>query len=103
MSKSVYTTDMVTIMKNSAPLNAEICGELAKTFGNVSARSVIAKAKSEGIEYIVKAKPARKKLAPTKMDIVRAIEKGLDADQGSLDGLVKATAQSLDALLSNIA
>ena len=37
------------------------------------------------------------------MDIVRAIEKGLDADQGSLDGLVKATAQSLDALLSNIA
>ena len=68
----------------------------------MSQRSVIAKAKSLGLDYVVKAKPTAKKVAPTKMDIVRAIEKGLDADQGSLDGLVKATAQSLDALLSNI-
>ncbi len=102
MSKSVYTADMVKVMSETAPLNAEICEGLAKTFGNVSTRSVIAKAKSLGLEYHVKAKPVRKKVAPTKMDIVRAIEKGLDADQGSLDGLVKATAQSLDALLSNI-
>ena len=63
---------------------------------------MIAKAKSLGLDYVVKAKPTAKKVAPTKMDIVRAIEKGLDADQGSLDGLVKATALSLDALLSNI-
>ena len=103
MSKSVYTPEMVEVMTASQPLNAEVCSELAHTFGKgISQRSVIAKAKSLGLDYVVKAKPARKKTAPTKMDIVRAIEKGLDADQGSLDGLVKATAQSLDALLSNI-
>ena len=103
MSKSVYTPEMVEVMTASQPLNAEVCSELAHTFGKgISQRSVIAKAKSLGLDYVVKAKPTRKKVAPTKMDIVRAIEKGLDADQGSLDGLVKATAQSLDALLSNI-
>ena len=103
MSKSVYTPEMVEVMTASQPLNAEIASELAHTFGKgISQRSVIAKAKSLGLDYVVKAKPTRKKVAPTKMDIVRAIEKGLDADQGSLDGLVKATAQSLDALLSNI-
>ena len=103
MSKSVYTPEMVEVMTASQPLNAEVCSELAHTFGRgISQRSVIAKAKSLGLDYVVKAKPTRKKVAPTKMDIVRAIEKGLDADQGSLDGLVKATAQSLDALLSNI-
>ena len=103
MSKSVYTPEMVEVMTASQPLNAEVCSELAHTFGKgISQRSVIAKAKSLGLDYVVKAKPTRKKVAPTKMDIVRAIEKGLDADAGSLDGLVKATAQSLDALLSNI-
>ena len=101
MSKSVYTQAMCEKMATAQPLNAEVCTTLATEFG-LTQRSVIAKAKSLGLDYVVKAKPARKKSAPTKMDIVRAIEKGLDADQGSLDGLVKATAQSLDALLSNI-
>tara|TARA_Y100000033_G_scaffold38425_1_gene37673 strand:+ start:724 stop:1140 length:417 start_codon:yes stop_codon:yes gene_type:complete len=101
MSKSVYTQAMCEKMANVQPLNADICSTLAQEFG-LTQRSVIAKAKSLGLDYTVKAKPAKKKSAPTKMDIVRAIEKGLDADQGSLDGLVKATAQSLDALLSNI-
>lgn len=101
MSKSVYTQAMCEKMATVQPLNAEVCSTLAQEFG-LTQRSVIAKAKSLGLDYVVKAKPAKKKTAPTKMDIVRAIEKGLDADQGSLDGLVKATAQSLDALLSNI-
>jgi len=103
MSKSVYTTDMVEIMRESAPLNADVCETLAKTFGNgITTRSVIAKAKSAGIEYVVKAKPARKKSAPSKADIVAAIAKAVDADAGSLDGLVKAPASALDALLSNL-
>lgn len=103
MSKSVYTADMVEIMRESAPLNAEVCATLAKTFGNgITARSVIAKAKSAGIEYVVKAKPARKKSAPSKADIVAAIAKAVDADAGELDGLVKAPASALDALLSNL-
>ena len=103
MSKSVYTADMVEIMRESAPLNAEVCATLAKTFGNgITARSVIAKAKSAGIEYVVKAKPARKKSAPSRADIVAAIAKAVDADAGELDGLVKAPASALDALLSNL-
>ena len=62
MSKSVYTPEMVEIMTASQPLNAEVCAELSATFGNgITSRSVIAKAKSLGLDYIVKAKPARKK------------------------------------------
>ena len=88
-------------MASRQPLNAEVCTTLATEFG-LTQRSVIAKAKSAGIEYHVKAKPARKKAAATKMDIVRAIAKAVDADDGSLDGLVKAPANALSALLSNL-
>ena len=88
-------------MATAQPLNAEVCTTLAQEFG-LTQRSVIAKAKSLGLDYVVKAKPARKKASPTKVDTVRAIEKALDADANSLDGLVKATGQALDALLSNI-
>ena len=103
MSKSVYTDQMVTTMSARAPLNAEICSELASEFGNgITSRSVIAKAKSLGLDYTVKAKPARKKATATKMDIVNAIAKAVDADDGSLDGLVKAPASALSALLRNV-
>ena len=103
MSKSVYTSAMVDFMRSRAPLNADLCQQLAVEFGNgITTRSVIAKAKSAGIDYTVKAKPARKKASATKMDIVRAIAKAVDADEGSLDGLVKAPANALSALLSNL-
>ena len=103
MSKSLYTSAMVDLMRSRAPLNADLCQQLAVEFGNgITTRSVIAKAKSAGIDYNVKAKPARKKAAATKMDIVRAIAKAVDADAGSLDGLVKAPASALSALLSNL-
>ena len=103
MSKSVYTDQMVDLMRSRAPLNADLCRELAFEFGNgITTRSVIAKAKSAGIDYIVKAKPARKKATATKMDLVNAIAKAVDADAGSLDGLVKAPASALSALLSNL-
>ena len=103
MSKSVYTSAMVDLMRSRAPLNADLCQQLAVEFGNgITTRSVIAKAKSAGIDYDVKAKPARKKPAQTKMDIVRAIAKAVDADDGELDGLVKAPASALSALLRNV-
>ena len=103
MSKSVYTAEMVGTMSARAPLNAEICSELASEFGNgITSRSVIAKAKSLGLDYTVKAKPARKKVAASKADLVNAIAKAVDADAGSLDGLVKAPANALSALLSNL-
>ena len=65
-------------------------------------QAVIAKAKSAGIDYDVKAKPARKKASATKMEIVQAIAKAVDADAGELDGLVKAPASALSALLRNV-
>lgn len=103
MSKSVYTVEMVQAMSDRAPLNAAICQELALEFGNgITSRSVIAKAKSAGIDYTVKAAPARKKAAVSKLDIVKAITKAVDADDGSLDGLLKAPASALSALLSNV-
>ena len=94
---------MVNTMSARAPLNAEICSELASEFGNgITSRSVIAKAKSLGLDYTVKAKPARKKAAPSKADVVAAIAKAVDADDGTLDGLVKAPMVALCALLSNL-
>ena len=103
MSKSVYTPEMVEVMTASQPLNADSCAELAHAFGKgITSRSVIAKAKSLGLDYIVKAAPARKKATATKMDLVNAIAKAVDADDGSLDGLVKAPANALSALLSNL-
>jgi len=103
MSKSLYTVEMVQAMSDRAPLNAAICQELALEFGNgITSRSVIAKAKSAGIDYEVKAKPARKKAATSKLDLVKAITKAVDADEGALDGLLKAPASALSALLSNV-
>ena len=59
-------------MTAQAPLNAEKCAALATEFGlGITSRSVIAKAKSAGIDYEVKAKPARKKAAVSKLDIVK--------------------------------
>ena len=103
MSKSLYTVEMVQAMSDRAPLNAAICQELAIQFGNgITSRSVIAKAKSAGIDYTVKAAPARKKAAVSKLDLVKAITKAVDADEGALDGLLKAPASALSALLSNV-
>ena len=63
-------------------------------------RSVIAKVKREGLEYISKPAPAKKKAAPTKGDLVHAICKAVDID--SCDGLEKATGVALDKLLQAI-
>ena len=103
MSKSLYTVEMIETMTAQAPLNAEKCAALATEFGNgITSRSVIAKAKSAGIDYTVKAAPARKKAATSKLDLVKAITKAVDADEGALDGLLKAPASALSALLSNV-
>ena len=95
-----YTEAMVATLKTSAPLNFDKAQALGKKM-NRSTKSIIAKAKREGIEYISKPAPARKKSAPTKADIVSAICKGLDLDD--LNGLEKATGSALSKLLSAIA
>jgi len=100
---SKYTQDMIDAMAAQAPLNAEKAAALTALpeFKLVNVRSIIAKAKREGIEYIAKPAPAKKKAAPSKADMVAAICSATGAD--NLDGLEKATGAALNKLLSALA
>ena len=64
-------------------------------------RSIIAKTKREGFDYISKPAPAKKKAAPSKADMVAAICSALDMD--TCEGLEKSTGSALNKLLQNIA
>ena len=74
-----YTPEMVAILKANAPIDYAKAQELATQLER-GARSIIAKCKREGIEYISKPAPAKKKAAPSKADMVAAIATGLDLD-----------------------
>ena len=100
MTTPNYTPEMVDTLRASAPLDFDKAQALAKTLDR-NVRSVIAKAKREGIEYISKPAPAKKKAAPSKADMVAAICAAVDTD--SLDGLEKATGSALNKLLSSLA
>ena len=95
-----YTPEMVAILKANAPIDYAKAQELATQLER-GARSIIAKCKREGIEYISKPAPAKKKVAPTKTDMVAAIMAATGAD--NLDGLEKATGSALNNLLSSLA
>jgi len=99
MTNINYTAEMVATLEQNAPIDFDKAQALGKEMQR-STKSIIAKCKREGIEYISKPAPARKKSAPTKADIVSAICKGLDVD--ALDGLEKATGSALSKLLSNL-
>ena len=99
MTTPNYTADMVALLEQNAPIDFDKAQALGKEMGR-SVKSVIAKCKREGIEYISKPAPARKKSAPTKADLVNAICKGLDLDD--CQGLEKATGLALTKLLSAI-
>ncbi len=95
-----YTPEMVATIKAAQPL------DLAKAKALVAAldrgyRSIIAKAKREGFDYISKPAPAKKKAAPNKADMVAAIMAATGAD--NLDGLEKATGSALNNLLTSLA
>jgi hypothetical protein len=99
MTTPNYTAEMVAQLEQNAPIDFNKAQALGKEMGR-SVKSVIAKCKREGIEYISKPAPARKKSAPTKADLVGAICKGLDLDD--CQGLEKATGLALSKLLSAI-
>ena len=99
MTTPNYTAEMVALLEQNAPLDFDKAQALGKEL-NRSVKSIIAKAKREGIEYISKPAPARKKSAPTKADLVSAICKAVDLD--SCNGLEKATGLALSNLLSAI-
>jgi len=92
-------------MSNYTPkMEAEIASEtmtydravaLATAWG-LSPKSVIAKTKSLGIDYIPKPRALRKTSGITKADMVRQIEGKLNLE---LDGLQNASASALNTLL----
>ena len=95
-----YTPEMIAVLTAAAPINHEKAQALAIQLDR-GVRSIIAKCKREGIEYISKPAPAKKKAAPTKVDMVAAIMAATGAD--NLDGLEKATGAALNNLLSSLA
>jgi len=102
---SDYTPEMVAAITKAAPLTFEKAQEIAASdmFSRAGKghRSVIAKAKSLGVEYIAKAKPAKKSVdnGPTKAATLSAIRAALALPEREGD-LTKA---ELSAILSNIA
>ena len=100
MKKPNYTAEQIAVLKDAQPLNQAKAVEIAEQIGKTS-RSVIAKAKSLGLDYEVKVR-ATKRVASSKADLVRAIAKGLDADASQFAGLEKATMSALSNLLSEI-
>ena len=96
MTKTVnYTPEMVSEMAAQTPLNLEKAKALSIQL-NRSVRSIIAKAKREGIEY-QSVKPVAKRVKGlTKADLVKAISVKVGTD---LEGLEKAPAVTLGRLL----
>ena len=90
MTTPNYSAEMVALLEQSAPIDFDKAQALGKEMQR-STKSIIAKCKREGIEYISKPAPARKKSAPTKADLVGAICKAVDLDE--CQGLEKATGQ----------
>ena len=99
MTKPNYTPEMVQMLRDAQPIDFDKAQSLAKEL-NRNVRSIIAKVKREGLDYISKPAPAKKKSAPTKGDLVAAICRAVDID--SCDGLEKATGIALAKLLANI-
>ena len=95
-----YTPEMIAVMTAAAPIDYAKAQALAVQLDR-GVRSIIAKCKREGIDYISKPAPAKKKAAPTKGDMVAAICSALDMD--TCEGLEKSTGSALNKLLQNIA
>jgi len=102
-SKTVnYTPEMVATLEAAQPINYEKAQMLAMELKR-GVRSIIAKCKREGFDYISKPAPAKKKAMPTKADTINAIAEALNSNVADLAGLEKATGQGLNNLLAAIA
>jgi len=96
-----YTEKQVAALIAAAPLDLASARAIVKTdlFKGKSYQSIIAKCKTEGIEYIKLAPPTKKPAKVTKAELVAMIAKRLDRN---LDGLEKATSKALLAVLNGV-
>ena len=93
-----YTPEMVESMQAAAPLDYDKAIMLGAALGR-PVRSIIAKAKREGIAYISKPAPAKKKPAGvTKTELLGMIAQSFEVNADELVGLEKATSASLTKL-----
>ena len=95
-----YTPEMVATLEAAQPIDYAKAQLLAKQLDR-GVRSIIAKTKREGFDYISKPAPAKKKAAQTTGDMVEAICSALDMD--SCEGLEKSTGAAFNNLMHNIA
>ena len=93
-----YSASETAAIVAASPLTYERALELASELGKTH-RSVIAKAKQMGVDYVPKAKPAKRPKGVTKADLVSAISARLGV---GLDGLETAKMQTLETLLDAI-
>lgn len=99
---SAYTDSMVSELTKTGSFDYASAQAFAEKH-NLSARSVISKVKSLGLDYTPKPKVASKGGDRVrKSDVVRAIASELGTDYDSLAGLAKADGQSLAALLTAV-
>jgi len=98
MTDLTYTPEDLAILEASQPIDFVVAQALAIELKK-PVRSIVSKASKMDL-YVVKAK-AKKKSAPTKIDMVLAIQAATDSDD--LTGLEKATGASLATLLSALA
>ena len=87
-----YTPEMIAAIEAACPLNLEKAKAVAEEIGKTY-RSVIAKAKSLGFEYVSKPAPAKKAKAMTKVEKVAIISFRMNC---KLEGLEKAPVSALD-------
>jgi len=93
-----YTAKQVQILRDNAPLNLEIAKSLEESVSH-GWRSIIAKCKSAGIEYVSKPAPVKKPHKVTKEELVKLLAKSLDRD---LTGLEKAPASAINAVINGV-
>lgn len=94
-----YSDAQIATIRARAPINMEIAKELAKGMGKTY-RSVIAKAKSEKIEYTAKAVAKKRVGGSTKKDMIVKIASLSGIAPATLEGLEKSTALALSALVT---
>ena len=99
MTNVNYTPEMVAVLEAAQPIDYAKAQELGLQLDR-GVRSIIAKCKREGFDYISKPAPAKKKAAISKIEMVEAICKALDMD--SCEGLEKSTGAALNKLMQNI-
>jgi len=97
-SKVMFNASLLAAMRSRAPLNLDICEELADEF-DAKVKSIIAKAVREGIPY-QKLERVRKDGKPvaSKTATVARIEAKANLAAGALEGLEKASKSALETL-----